>query len=170
MNERDERREEAYSLASMMDVRAGGQKLWAAEELGTILEHQLAAPVEPDLSSRDKGLPRKLESFNATETPPISSFNDLLHHPRPPVELLALTKAFAKACRSHPDSPLPDEVATVLYLGSIVAAIARCDRPISKLGGEGLRHGLDWALSQPWLDQSTRDLLQQGRQAADPSE
>ncbi len=140
------------------------------QELGTILEHQLAAPIEPDLSSRDKDLPRKLEAFNATETRPINTFNDLLHHPRPPIELLELTKDFAKACRSHPDSPLPDEIATVLYLGSIVAARTRCDRPISKLGSEGLRHGLDWALSQSWLDQSTRALLEQGRQAVDAAE
>ena len=111
-----------------------------------------------------------MEAFNATETPPINSFNDLLHHPRPPIELLELTKAFAKACRSHPDSPLPDEVATVLYLGSIVAAMTRCDRPISKLGSDGLRHGLDWALNQPWLDQPTRNLLEEGRRGVDPAE
>jgi len=167
MNDQDKDRGDARSMASMMDLHAGRHKLWAPEELGTILEHQLAAPIGPDLGCRDRNLAKMLEAFNDSATQPIETFNDLLQHPQPPVHLLELTKEFAKSCRSHPDNPLPDEVATLLYLAAIVAASMRCERPISRLGAAGLRHGLDWALSQPWLDPSTRELLQQGLAAAD---
>ena len=37
------------SLAKMLDLVAGQQPLWADDELGAILRHQLDAPLEPDL-------------------------------------------------------------------------------------------------------------------------
>jgi hypothetical protein len=82
--------------------------------------------------------------------------------------LLELTRRFAKACRSRTGAPLPDEIATVLYFASIVAAMLRCGRRISKLDDEALVHALDWALDQPWLDASMRDLLCRGRQVVEP--
>jgi hypothetical protein len=95
--------------------------------------------------------------------PAIKTFRDLLRHSHPPVELLELTKRFAKRCRSCPDSPLPDEVATVLYFLAIVVAQTKCRARISGLDGEALRHGLDWALGQSWLDADIRRLLRRRR-------
>ena len=81
-----------------------------------------------------------------------------------------MTKEFAKSCRSRSDCRLPDEIATMLYVLSIVAAMTRCGQRISKLDGQGLRHMLLWACDQPWIDESTRAFLRQGRRAVDQEE
>jgi hypothetical protein len=150
------------ALARMIDLDPDAPALWNRDELKELLEHQLAAPLEFDLIGVDRaeldGLLAKREAG-----PKIETFGDLMRHPRPPVGLLNWTKEFAKAARDHPDSPLPDEVASVLYLASIVAAMTRCGERLTRLGDDGLLHGLAWALKQTWLDESVRKLLKEGR-------
>jgi hypothetical protein len=91
----------------------------------------------------------------------LSSFADLLHHPRPPLEMLRMTKRFAKAARHHPDSPLPPQVANVLYYASIAAALLRCGRRISELDDASLQKGLAWCTSRDWVDAPLRGLLRE---------
>ena len=153
---------DASLLARMMELKSDEGTLWEADDLEGILEHQLAASLEADLADLRPGLRGRLEELGAAGGPPIATFKDLLEHPRPPLELLELTKRFAKRCRSNPEGPLPDDIATVLYLAAIAAAMTRCGTRITKLGDEGVRHGLEWAVRQPWLDASTRELLEQG--------
>ena len=150
------------SLTQMMNLDAGDQKLWGPEELGAILEHQLAAPLVCDLGSLDKGLVRRLKEFNSAGGTPLTSFEDLLHHPSPPVEFLELTKRFAKLCRSDHHVPLPGEIATVLYFLSIVVAMTRCGRRITKMDDRSLQYSLSWAIRQPWLDDSSRRIIEEG--------
>ena len=153
---------DASLLARMMELKSDEGALWDTDDLEGILEHQLAASLEADLADLRPGLPARLEELGAADGPPIATFRDLLEHPRPPLELLELTKQFGKRCRSNPDGPLPDDIATVLYLAAIAAAMTRCGTRITKLGDEGMRHGLQWALRQPWLDASMRELLEHG--------
>ena len=150
------------SLTHMMNLDAGGQDLWGPEELGEILEHQLAAPLECDLDSLDKRLVRRLKEINSAGGTPLVSFGDLLHHPSPPVEFLELTKRFAKICRSDRHSPLPSEIATILYFSSIVVAMTKCGRRITKMDDRSVQYSLNWAIRQPWLDDSTRKILEEG--------
>lgn len=164
MKENNVPMDDAQSLTQMMDLEPGGPSLWKPEELGAVFEHQLSAPLECDLANRDEQLAARLE---AAGDPPIKSFQDLLHHPHPPIEVLELTKRFAKACRNHPDGPLPDEIATVLYILSIVAAMTKCGRRITRMDDQSLRYSLSWALKQPWLDDGSRRLLEEGRKSLD---
>ena len=157
------------SLTHMMSLDAD-EKLWAPEELGAILEHQLSAPLQCDLGRLDDRLPERLKELNSAGDEPVKTFGDLLHHGRPPLELLKLTKRFAKACRNHPDGPLPGEVATVLYFSSIVAAMIKCGRRITRMDDRSLQYSLQWALRQPWLDDATRRMLQEGLIAVGRSE
>ena len=92
----------------------------------------------------------------------LKSFGDLLAHPHPPVELLKVTKDFAKACRLSPRGALPKEIATVLYFASIAAAMVRCRRRITGLSDADLADGLRWTLARPWLDAPTRSLIEEG--------
>jgi hypothetical protein len=170
MKEDDSYSSDPQSLTQMMNVDTGDEKLWAPEELGAILEHQLSAPLECDLSRLDSALARRLEELNSAADAPLRSFADLLHHPSPPLELLELTKQFAKTCRKHPHGPLPDEIATVLYFLSIVVAMIRCNCRITKMDDRSLAFSLNWALRQPWLDGPTRGILQQGVRALGPWE
>jgi len=150
------------SLAKMIDLGADPQTLWEPEELGTILEHQLAAPLEFEVIGVDRARLRQLRA-QSNAPAEIQTFGDLLTHPQPPVALLELTKQHSKASCFHPERPLPDEVAAVLYLASIVAALVKCGQRITRLNDDGLQYGLDRALRQTWLDASTRHLLEAGR-------
>ena len=153
------------SLTQMMNLDAGDQKLWGPEELGAILEHQLSAPLECDLSRLDKGFAQRLKGLNSPGDPPLRSFGDLLRHPSPPVEFLELTKQFAKACRNDPHGSVPGEIATILYFSNIVVAMTKCGRRITKMDDRSLEYSLNWALRQPWLDESTRGILREGLDA-----
>jgi hypothetical protein len=156
------------SLADLMDCRGQREELWSQEELQAILKHQLAAEVQFDLERFDEAVGRDLpRAQRSVEGLSISSFGDLFQHPQPPIELLDLTRRWAKACRTGSDHSLPAEIATILYLSSIAAAMTRCHCRISALGDEALRYGFDWALAQQWLDESTLRLLESGRRALD---
>ena len=167
VEERDVSSMSPQSLARMMDLDERIGELWRPGELAAILEHQLSAPVEFDFSYLGEEASQRVRALSSVRGPQIRSFGDLLHHPHPPIELLELTKQFAKDCRKRPDGPLPGEIATVLYYASIVAAITKCGRRISKLDHQSLRYALDWALEQAWLDEKTRELLREGYRAVD---
>ncbi len=77
-------------------------------------------------------------------------------------ELLELTCRFAKSAMLDPTGPLPKEVASVLYYGSILVALKRHGRRLSRLDDESLARGVRSVLAWDWLDESTRNLLQQG--------
>ena len=136
---------------------------YCREELGPILRHQLSATIEFDLRSLDPGSQRLLRAAAACgDRDGIQTFGDLFFHEHPPIQLLQLTKDFAKNHLNHPDSPLPPEIAVVLYYGSIIAALVRLNRSLSWLTPADLARGLVQMLSLPWLDDDLRRLFQQG--------
>jgi hypothetical protein len=137
------------SLWRLIGAEAEDLTLWAREDFGDILAHQLRAPLLFDLAKVTPIGGIDAELFQRDR---IGTFRELLTHPKPPVELLALCKDFAKAARVDPDRPLPAEVATVLYLASIAAARLRHDARISNLRVAELRSGAVWVLSQNWVD------------------
>lgn len=165
MQDREEN-DDARFLAEMMALGGGTQgNLWKPEELTAILRHQLDAPLAFDLGSLQPGMAERVGSLSRDQEPPIHTFRELFHHPRPPVELLRLAKDFAKGLAGRSEAPVPDPIADVLYTLSIVVAITRCACHISELRNEELRRRIDWAAQQPWVDEPTRDVLRQGHDA-----
>lgn len=164
MDQREVFEGKASWLAEMMGF-TDDAGMWKPEELGEVFQHQLAAPVELDLGSLGEEATHGLGAALSTADPPIWSFRDLFHHPRPPVALLKMTKEFAKACQGRPAGLLPEEIATMLYVLSIVTAWTRCGSRITKLDAEGLNYSLRWALDQTWVDESTRTILEDGCRA-----
>jgi hypothetical protein len=155
--------EEALALSQMFQLAGTDQPNWQPEELSSLWQHQLNAPIDFDLTQFGGFSPPEFNDLQQTTGPDIGTFGQLLHHRCPPVELLEATKQFAKACRSGQCS-LPDEIATMLYISSIVAAASRGSRRISKLDDQALCHALDWAGLQKWLDPATRELIDEGYQ------
>jgi hypothetical protein len=149
----------------MFALDAGEARCWLSGELGDILRHQLTAPVDFDMSRLDPQSARRLRRTMAASVPRIRSFADLFRHPRPPLKLLELTKQFAKASRNHPESPLPEEIASILLYGSIVAARLRWGQRISDLDDDALLRALRWCLQQEWLDDAMRSLFLRGWRA-----
>ncbi len=150
---------EPAELAELMELAEQPQNLWRSNELGAVLRHQLHAPVGFDLGGLEAAEVQGLRPVGEGGDLLINSFADLFHHPHPPLGLLRLVKQFAKANRAHPDSPLPVEVAALLYLLSIAVARLRCGERISSLDDDALREGLKWASEQCWLDNPTRSLI-----------
>jgi len=157
-------------LAELIGLDDGDRGLWNPDELAAMLAHQLSARLEFDLGHLGPKAAPALEAMRTAEGPAIRSFRDLLYHPRPPVELLELTKEFARACGSGRDHLLPDEIAAMLYILSIAVARARCRRRISKLDDQALRHSLDWACKQSWVDEPTRQVLREAVGVIDSGE
>jgi len=128
------------------------------------LSKETLLQMQVDLISLEQGQALRTrtlaESLNLTFT----SLGNLLAYPKPPVELLRITKDFAKACRQNPHSPMPKEIASVLYFASIAAALIRCGDRISDLTNETLAEGFRWTLALPWLDAQTRVLIEEGLQ------
>jgi hypothetical protein len=149
-------------LAELLQISDGNDRLWRPEELGHILRHQLAAPVEFDLGALGRGPARRLRSLAGAQGLLLKSFGELLEHASPPVELLEMTKRFAKAHCHQPDSPVPREIATLLYYASIAAALVRCRKRISALDDAALRDGFAWSRQQAWVDERLLRLFDEG--------
>jgi hypothetical protein len=157
------------SLAAFLEGSAEQSRLWRPEELGAIFRHQMSAPVLVDLGGYDPGTAARLKTLSAAQGLLLKSFSDLFHHPAPPLELLELTKDFAKANMDNAQSSLPGEVAAALYYTCIAAALARLDARITRLPEAELRRGLLWTGEQTWLDKETKQLLLQAAAKIAPS-
>jgi RNA polymerase sigma-70 factor (ECF subfamily) len=139
-------------------------------ERAEVLRHLLTAPVPLDLGAVDEALARKVRAWTEGQSLMLKSFGDLLQHPNPLPEFLELVKEFAKENRTDAESPLPREVATVLYYASIAVALARCARRITRHNHATLRQGFGWGCEQPWVDEATRSLLREGLRALGDAE
>ena len=151
-------------LASLFaDDDAIGERIWHPDELAAILHHQMTTPLHVDLAGIE-GAAKRLHDAAGASGLILKSFGDLLQHPHPPLALLKMMKDFAKACRISPESALPREISSVIYFASIIAAMTRHSRRITKLDNAALRDAVDWALAQPWLDEISRGVFLEGRQ------
>ena len=148
-------------LANLMGLQ-DDLTLWSSEELGQILRHQMAAPLLVDLCPDDAANRQKFQELTCNSSAPMESFDDLLHHPAPPLDLLMRAKRFAKASSHNPDSPLPQEVATVLYYLTMLTALLRCRQRITRMSDTDLRNGLEWVLRQPWITDEIRRMCDEG--------
>jgi hypothetical protein len=157
---RDLSRTQADRLAHLLETSGKGGPGWRAEDLAAIFRHQLSVPIADDLRDLSPDRTQELCSLASSQGVLLRSFADLFLHPHPPVELLALTKAFAKDHRKRPDSPLPPEIATMLYYASIAVAISRCGQRLTRLSDADLREGLTWARDQSWIDQRMRAVFE----------
>jgi len=152
------------SLAAFMAAGQERARLWQPEELGAIFRHQMSSPILVDLGGFDPATAARLKTLSHAQSLLLTSFQDLFLHPVPPIELLTLTKDFAKGNMDQPDSSLPNDVAAVLYYVSIAAALVRLDRRISQLGDAELKRGLEWAKGKPWVEPSIQNLLEEALQ------
>ena len=155
------------SLARLLDFGAGRQPLWESGELEAILQHQMDAPLEPDLARTDPAIRRRLPLLTAGGGEPLRTFADLFRCPRPPVELLEAAKRFAKYSRVQAEESLPADIATVLYFLAIAAALTKCDQRITALDDESLRRGFAWSQEQTWLDENSRAILEEADRLLD---
>src|SRR5580700_7511963 len=152
------------SLAAFLAAGEESARLWQPEELGAIFRHQMSAPILVDLGGFDPATAARLKTLTHAQSLLLTSFLDLFLHPVPPIELLTLTKDFAKGNMDQPDSSLPNEVAAVLYYLSIAAAYVRLGRRISQLSDAEFKRGLEWCKGKPWVEAPLQRLLDEALQ------
>ncbi|HZK79959.1 MAG TPA: hypothetical protein VFC46_02810 [Humisphaera sp.] len=150
------------SLFDLDDAERLTNRAWREQELGAVMRHQLASPVQFDLQAMAGPAAGRLQALCAAEGLLVKSFNDLLFHPHPPVELLEMTKRFAKASHGHPDAIMPRDVALLLYYSSILVARMRGGKRITGLVDSELAEGVRWALERTWIDEPMRRMLSEG--------
>ncbi len=154
------------SLFRLMAFERSDESLWEATDLHAILCHQLDAEVEFDLTHFGGIAKETVTSVaGSRESKGPCTFGRLFTDLNPPLEMLDMTRRFAKRSRTQGPDGMPDEIATVLYYAAIAAARLRHEASISKLDDRSLLDGLDWALDQPWLVASLRGLLAETAQA-----
>jgi hypothetical protein len=139
------------ALAAMLGVDGAAPPAWEPQDLAAVLRHLLAAAPAAELPAGGPAVADR-----------VGSFGELLRQPHPPVELLVLTKDFAKASREDAAGALPKDVATVLYFAAIVVARRRCGGRITRLSDGEVRAGVEWVLAQPWVDGAARALFEEG--------
>jgi len=132
------------------------EHLWQPEELGSVLQHQLAAPLDFGQDAAPSAMPSPVESAG------LSTVRELLENAHPPLTLLQQLKAFAKAQALDPNHLIPPEIAEVVYYAAIVAAMLQCGQRITQLDDDALRMGLNGLLERSWLDEGMRRLLTSG--------
>ena len=69
-------------------------------------------------------------------------------------------KDYGKVTRA--DGSLPVKVATVLYYSAIALAVTHEHHRITELDHPAIREGINWALTQYWIDDLTRSVLEAG--------
>jgi len=150
-------------LAQFLAVDDVPRRLWSDNELGAILRHQLSTSVQIDLESAGAVFHSRLTALPVDQRPGNLTYEEVFRLTAPPLELLNLLKQLAKSSRVRGESVLPPEIATVIYLTSIVVARLRLGIRISEQSDESLLHGIQWVIDQPWVDEKTRALFREAK-------
>ena len=159
-------RSSAEQLAKIINLDEATPDAWSEEDLAAMLRHQLEAPLQFDLSSVEmtgRQAKSRDETLTGAAKERIKSFEDLLFHQEPPLELLKLSKEFFKRRLRQCKKDSPEwNVAYLFYLLSILAAGDRIEQ-ISALTPSELRKAIDWALERKGIEDKTKRLICQGR-------
>jgi len=132
------------------------EKLHSAE-LGVKLQELLDAPLES-----------AVHVLGSDIVPPViptdaGTARALFAHPSPPVELL---DAVFLAAQHH--SHVPRMVADVMQLAALSVAIRRCGFDVPAYEQPTFRHLFEVAADLKWIDEETRDVLDDGLAALTP--
>jgi hypothetical protein len=149
---------EATLLGQVIAFDREERALWPVEDMRRMLRVQLAGRLDVELAGGGATREQVLTLAEVAE-PRIRSLAELLHHPRPPVELLVAAKDYAKLAHESRRQGMSPEIALVLYFAAIASALVHRNERISSLDIDDLRRGVQWGVRQCWLDEPTRGLL-----------
>lgn len=156
------RRDVTSMLESLLDPDLAERRDWHPEELGALLEHQWNAPLEADLGQLAPERALLLKRLCEADHLLLKSYGELFAHPMPPIEILEMIKDYAKRQLARPNLELPEEMAMVLYVLSVVVARLRCGQRITSQPDETVRSNIQSVLTQPWVTEPVARLLREG--------
>ena len=144
------------TLARLLDLEA--PSIWNSADAAAALEHQLAAPLLPDVAQSPGAEPARIAA-SAAKFPTLQA---ALLASDTPLELLQAIKHWSRHLRGAAESPLAGAPATVLYFAAIAAAWVQRQEKISTLPADELRDGFTWAAEQPGVS-ALKPLLEKAR-------
>ncbi len=144
-------------LCSLMDPTIKQDVPWTTDELPTILQHQLATPLNEELDElQDVKHPKHDILSTALKTSGIKTFGDIFQHPKPPRSVLHAVKNYAKALIRDSNQILPEELVRVIYIVCILRAVKTGNRKITDLDDASIVRSARWCLTQRWLTDDMR--------------
>lgn len=149
-------------LEVFLDPDFEQRRIWHPQELGAMLEHQWKAMLKADLGGVSPQQARILRELCDAQGLSLKSYGDIFTHRLPPVELLELIKDYAKRNMARPDKELPEGIASLLYVLSVVVARVRCGKRITSQGDEAVRKNIEAVLAQSWVTPPVAEILREG--------
>src|SRR5436309_2342668 len=147
------------NLARILALDEEAGDLWAPDELRAIWQHQMNTATEVDLAGLNAPGAGPLQKSEAMQVFKEKTFRELFTTAEPPLELLKLTKEFAKQILKNSEETQLKEVASALYYASYAAGLVRLGKRIGSLEDRELRPGFAWGLNRSWLDEGTKKLF-----------
>jgi len=150
-------------LAKILEQNQEDAALWGAGEMNAMWKHQLQAPLEDDLrtvsSAKLSALRHDLETQGFLE----KSFENLLHHSKPPLALLKAIKDFAKQTFKNAEDAQFKEIAAALYYATYAVGLLCHNQRLGGMKRRELVGGFDWALGRTWIDEATKNAISQAK-------
>jgi hypothetical protein len=146
-------------LAKILEQDQDNAALWGSGEMTAMWQHQLRAPVEADLSNVPSVNLSALRQNKETQSFLEKSFENLLHHVRPPLPLLKATKDFAKQTFKEAEDAQLKEIAAALYYATYAAGLIFHKQRLGGMKRRELVGGFDWAIGRTWIDETSKKLI-----------
>jgi DNA-directed RNA polymerase specialized sigma24 family protein len=150
-------------LARLFGVEEGRELVWEPFDYENMLARLLKMPLAEALPGIDHRTIASAAESTPGATPGSLSLSDVFTAPAPSIELLRAIKDWSRRSTRTKDSPLPLDVASLLYFASIAAAKVRRGEWISKLDPAIFQRGVEMFLGEVWVKEPLRDVLDESR-------
>ncbi len=153
------------SLSRLFQIDGHLDSAWDHADFAGLVQHLLQLPLSEAMPGLDAAAFRSPDPQGAVGP---STLAELFTHSTPPLALLEAVKLWSRRATRDDQPILPSDAASLLYFAAIAAARVRRGQWISKLDPSLLKQGIEMLLSQAWVGEPLRGLLQEFRAFAEP--
>ena len=146
-------------LAGLLNWNEDEHSPWSQEQLTALFEHQLKTPLSKQFAEISPRLAAALPPLTSGQDKPITTLEDLLKHPSPPIEVLRAVKDWATHSMRSKNDKTPPQIAPIVYLTAVAVALVRCDERISSSGDTDLEATFRQALEATWAGDQIRQIF-----------
>lgn len=148
-------------LSSLFDLVTNSGVVFTDAELQTLYRSYAAAPLASIFEQCHTAVPRQVEETDPQYDPALTTVNQLLGHPQPPLGLLIHLKRLSRRIVTSQNPIIPIKIGLALRHVSIGLALVRCDRLISKLTEPELHQSFRTMSDHRWIDEGSRMLFEE---------
>ncbi|MBP62265.1 MAG: hypothetical protein CMJ62_12165 [Planctomycetaceae bacterium] len=146
-------------LAGLLNWNEDEHSPWSHEQLAALFEHQLKTPLCVQFADVSPRPTAGLLSLTSDQDKPITTLEDLLKHPSPPIEVLRSVKDWATYLMRSKSDKTPPQIAPIVYLTAVAVALVRCEERISSSADTDLEATFRQALEATWAGDQVRQIF-----------